>query len=630
MTQRNDIPPTDASFLFKETLKMRRRGMSPGNRRRTQNPRINIRTIFPNVHERPYTKYLFDLMDVYSDIALPVIRANIQRWTEEQRVDSIRTDDFNTEFQQLLDELRQTQDDMFLPDGDGVKTERRFFNNKAIIAVLTGVGFAVSRFNQRQSNKTFKRILGGQSFIPSEPWLNSVVEAWASNNFTLIKSLSDEYIKKTNTIVSEGVLNGTTWDEIMRDTRKMDRNMTRSRARLISRDQVGKLNGRLTKRRQQEVGISMYRWITAQDERVRPTHQRLNNKICRWDDNSLYADSVEDARAGRWKSRSAAGMFVGIPGQDIQCIPGFLNVSFNSGIVRCFRRWFTGKLTCFITSSNEFVCMTGNHPVLTLRGWVGAKELKLSDYIIKVVEKDISFGKPNKDNRKVSAQEVFDSFNLSGVTNRIRGITSQFHNDGIIDQEVDIVTSNGKLRIKRNSIFTKFFRKFRFTISNMILIRIFITRLGCFIKLFFTSLFSSLGKIGILSKLFPFFRSSLRHPKSISFRLTSNGDIVLDKSSSNTVPIEFVFFRTHFHRKTISIIKNQLINVNRFSVCRVFSVFHINYSGYVYNFETKSNIYFINNLSSHNCRCDSIAIFDEVIEEIDNELVEENQVLVGG
>ncbi len=64
----------------------------------------------------------------------------------------------------------------------------------------------------------------------------------------------------------------------------------------------------------------MYRWLTANDERVRkPTHTRLHNKICRWDDDSVYADSIEDARKGKWKSRGAAGMYIGTPGQDIQC-----------------------------------------------------------------------------------------------------------------------------------------------------------------------------------------------------------------------------------------------------------------------------------------------------------------------
>ncbi len=95
--------------------------------------------------------------------------------------------------------------------------------------------------------------------------------------------------------------------------------VSENRARLIARDQVGKLNGRLTKRRSQEAGLDLYRWNTAGDERVRSTHKKLNNKICKWDNDTVYADSVADARAGNWKSRSGAGMFVGTPGQDIQC-----------------------------------------------------------------------------------------------------------------------------------------------------------------------------------------------------------------------------------------------------------------------------------------------------------------------
>jgi SPP1 gp7 family putative phage head morphogenesis protein len=316
--EKQDITTT-SSFLFKEMLKMKRREMTPGVRRRNQNPKVTQVHLYPFPQERRYTRYLFNLMDIYSDMTTPILRENMERWVDEQKLDSVREDDFNTEFQELINRLRNTQFNMFDPEGAGVTDDKgNFYNAGIITAALTTLGISISTFNKKQGNKFTKQILGAP-FLPSEPWLDTVIDGWANTNFELIKSLSDEYIKKLNFIVPEGIANGDTWDKIMRDFRKMDTNMTRSRARLLARDQTGKLNGRLTKRRNQELGLDLYRWRTAQDERVRPTHKPLNGKIMRWDDNAVYADTVEDARAGNWKQRSSINGYIGIPQQDIQC-----------------------------------------------------------------------------------------------------------------------------------------------------------------------------------------------------------------------------------------------------------------------------------------------------------------------
>ena len=99
----------------------------------------------------------------------------------------------------------------------------------------------------------------------------------------------------------------------------VDLRLAGSRARLIARDQVGKLNARLTKQRMEDIDVNLYEWRTAGDERVRSTHSPLNRKICSWEDNTVYADSVEEAVNGEWKQRSDIGAFEGIPGEDIQC-----------------------------------------------------------------------------------------------------------------------------------------------------------------------------------------------------------------------------------------------------------------------------------------------------------------------
>ena len=55
------------------------------------------------------------------------------------------------------------------------------------------------------------------------------------------------------------------------------------RAALIARDQLGTLNGELSQRRQVAAGVSRYRWQTARDERVRPSHRDLQGQVFSWD-----------------------------------------------------------------------------------------------------------------------------------------------------------------------------------------------------------------------------------------------------------------------------------------------------------------------------------------------------------
>lgn len=54
------------------------------------------------------------------------------------------------------------------------------------------------------------------------------------------------------------------------------------RARLIARDQLGKLTGNLDRLRHTEAGLSSYEWITAGDERVRPKHEERDGEVFKW------------------------------------------------------------------------------------------------------------------------------------------------------------------------------------------------------------------------------------------------------------------------------------------------------------------------------------------------------------
>ena len=73
-----------------------------------------------------------------------------------------------------------------------------------------------------------------------------------------------------------------------------------SRAKLIARDQVAKLNGELTKERQTDLGVTGYIWRTVGDERVRDEHADNDGQFFTWDSPPSTGAPGEDIQCRCW------------------------------------------------------------------------------------------------------------------------------------------------------------------------------------------------------------------------------------------------------------------------------------------------------------------------------------------
>ena len=105
-------------------------------------------------------------------------------------------------------------------------------------------------------------------------------------------------------------------------------NVSQNRAKLIARDQTGKMFAILDKTRQTSAGIEMYIWRTSKDQAVvgRPgglypkgnkkhgNHWKMEGKYCRWDDPTVFSE--DEGRT--WKKRTSE-MPKKHPGEEIQC-----------------------------------------------------------------------------------------------------------------------------------------------------------------------------------------------------------------------------------------------------------------------------------------------------------------------
>jgi SPP1 gp7 family putative phage head morphogenesis protein len=156
---------------------------------------------------------------------------------------------------------------------------------------------AYSRANFRQQ---IVRVMGVDPTL-SEPWLGSLLETFVQENVKLVKSISKEYHDKLDTIVLQGVRRGDSTTEIGQRIAELG-DVSVRRGRFIARDQIGTVHGELTKRRQENAGLTRFRWSTSHDSRVRDSHRHLDGKVYTW------AEGARNDRGDRiW------------PGTDYQC-----------------------------------------------------------------------------------------------------------------------------------------------------------------------------------------------------------------------------------------------------------------------------------------------------------------------
>jgi len=190
---------------------------------------------------------------------------------------------------------------------------------ESVINDLGEFADGVNQFNRRSFARAMANVIGVDFTSGADgQWLQIEMRSWASENAALIKSIPERMLTDVEGIAQRALRTGADPRETAREIRERF-GVTESRARLLARDQVSKLNGQITQGRNQALGLDLYVWSDSSDERVRESHDVMDGKFCTWGDPTVYADTVEDAQAGRWRQRSSIGGVEQHPGQDFQC-----------------------------------------------------------------------------------------------------------------------------------------------------------------------------------------------------------------------------------------------------------------------------------------------------------------------
>jgi SPP1 gp7 family putative phage head morphogenesis protein len=268
-------------------------------------------------------------------------------------------------------------------------------------------------------------------------------------NIRLIEDAGRDYVDDVYDVLQDPDNEGIRVEELAQKI--YDRgNVSKSRAELIAVDQTLKLNSAITRARHEAVGITSYRWSTSRDERVRPMHADLEGQTFDYDDPPVTNDDGDTNN----------------PGGDYRCLPGNAKITFTGPIRRAYRRWYRGQLTTLVTDSGEPLECTPNHPVLTASGWKPAERVEVGDHIFEVRHHRFGFSKADIQDRHTSIAEIFETLLLLWKPRRDAGVASQFHGDGCIDQEVEIVDVDGPLLFDGEIARAKRFGELLFTLAD--------------------------------------------------------------------------------------------------------------------------------------------------------------------
>lgn len=243
---------------------------------------------FPTLIEMEYGKSIIKEVKKIDDLVKEILMPELTRITKH------KTERFDFQFRDLagialvtalIQKIRGRFYGEFL--GEDTEPTQNLFTSSIKRMIKPHLEDVKERTEDQFVNE-FERQTGTKP-LPNQLNVDDFVQDSLRANVSLIKTIPQQHFAKLRTDVENAVRKG----ELSRDLQKKIREaseVSKRRARLIARDQIGKLVGNIEEARQRKVGVKNYIWRTAQDSRVRSfantsgasDHKRLEGTIQKW------------------------------------------------------------------------------------------------------------------------------------------------------------------------------------------------------------------------------------------------------------------------------------------------------------------------------------------------------------
>lgn len=146
-------------------------------------------------------------------------------------------------------------------------------------ALIEGVASGVDAAAGAALTKQVQSVYGIR--VVSKAATEDLIGAWVSENVSLIKSIDSRYFDEIEAAVVDTVKSGKSTRDLIKLIEQRY-GVARSRAELIAVDQLGSINGAITKAKQTSIGVKGFQWSDSNDSRVRPLHVLINGQKYTW------------------------------------------------------------------------------------------------------------------------------------------------------------------------------------------------------------------------------------------------------------------------------------------------------------------------------------------------------------
>ena len=482
--------------------------------------------------------------------------------------------------------------------------------------------------------KSVKNITVTPKLTPDQ--LRKLSDQYATNMQLYVKDFMKKEILELRQTIGTQVFKGNRYEGTIQAIQD-SYGVSARKAKFLARQETMLMTTTLKQIRYKDAGITHYKWRCVRgspQHPVRPMHQALNDRSDKGELFEFSSPPVDDPNGTRHN-----------PGQNFNCFPGSTLVTLDRPINKIFRRVFSGELTLLVCNDDVVLESTPNHPILTNRGWIAAKDIQVGDYLFQRQNESVNSKEVNVKKMVASFEDIFGALGFCSQLSLGHATSdADFHGDTSVDQKVDVISFERELVLDRITSIFQCLRQLIFEPTNAL------TLCQSLLDSCGVGSFTSPDRVmSFLGELRTLLLRHLTQADVVRLGTSSFLNIALTQPTGNNNAFDFVFSRdcqlTHpsliildriliqrienvapsasldLNATSPEILAQKVRGFTEFSSdlthaeiasfvkpLRVIDKSSRSFSGHIYNLETPSHWYIAENLCLRNCRCVAIPV----------------------